>query len=62
MVFNFIYLIDIFAEFYHEYFAKRNKVGQPIKYLPKDLLTYVLWGKNNNKESCCELEYWHEIR
>ena len=60
VVFNLIYLIDIFAEFYPEYFAKRNKVGQPIKYPPKDLLTYVLWGKNNNKESCRELEDWHE--
>lgn len=57
-VFNLIYLIDIFAEFYPEFFRKKSKRGKPIKYYPRELLTYVFWGLNNNKESYRELESW----
>ena len=36
-VFNLIYLIDIFAEFYPKHFDKKIKVGKRIKYHTKEL-------------------------
>ncbi len=58
-VFNLKYLIEIFKELYpKEFEVKRGKPGRPIKYLPEELLAIVFWGKENNKESCRELEKW----
>ena len=57
-VFHTLYLIDIFAEFYPEFFAKKIKSGKRIKYNTKELFPFILWGKNNDKESCRKLEKW----
>ena len=59
-VFNLMHLIDIFKEFYPREFLKKSKSKRHAKYHPKELLTFVLWGKNNNKESCRELSKWCE--
>ena len=60
-VFNLIYLIDLFKEFYpKEFHVKKAKKGRPIKYNPKELLTFILWAKNNKQESCRDLEKWCE--
>ena len=40
--------------------VKKIKRGKRIKYNKKELLTFVLWGKNNKKDSCRELEKWCE--
>ena len=60
-VYNIIYLVEIFYELYpEEFIVKRGKRGRPIEYSPKELLTLILWGKNNSKESCRNLEKWDE--
>ena len=60
-VFNLMYLIDIFKEFYPEEFVvKKSKKGRPIKYNPKELLTFIFWAKNNKRESYRDLEGWYE--
>ena len=57
-VYNLLLLLDIFEEFNPEFFKKNQKRGKPIKYKPREIFPYVLWGLNNNKESCRELEEW----
>ena len=60
-VFNLMHLVDIFEELYPEEFnAKKAKKGRPKKYNPKELLTYIFWAKNNNRESYRELEEWYD--
>ena len=60
-VFNLMYLIDIFEELYPEEFhVKKAKRGRPKKYGVKELLTFIFWAKNNNRESYRELEEWYE--
>ena len=60
-VFNLMYLIDLFEEFYPEEFhVKKSKKGRRIKYNSKELLTYIFWAKNNKKESYRELENWYK--
>ena len=59
-VYNLMYLIDIFEQFYPEEFhVKKAKIGRPVKYNPKELLTFILWAKNNNRESYRDLEDWY---
>lgn len=59
-VFNLMYLIDIFEELYPDEFnIKKAKKGRPRKYNPKELLTFIFWAKNNNRESYRELEEWY---
>ena len=60
-VFNLMYLIDLFEQFYpNEFHIKKAKKGRPIKYNPKELLTFLFWAKNNKRESCRDLEKWCE--
>ena len=60
-VFNLMYLIDLFEEFYPEEFhVKEAKRGRPIKYSPKNLLTFLFWAKDNNRESYRDLQNWYE--
>ena len=60
-VFNLMYLVDIFEELYPEEFkVKKAKKGRPRKYNPKELLTFIFWAKNNNRESYRELEEWYD--
>ena len=37
---------------------KRGKPGKRIKYNPKNVLAFILWGKNNNQDSSRDLEKW----
>ena len=58
-VFNLMYLVEIFAEFYPEEFVvKRRKKGRIPEYSVKELLTFILWAKLNNIESSRKLEEW----
>ena len=60
-VFNLMYLIDLFEQFNpEEFYVKKAKKGRPIKYNPKELLTFLLWAKNNKRESYRDLEKWCE--
>ena len=60
-VFNPMYLIDLFEQVYpNEFHVKKAKKGRPIKYNPKELLTFLFWAKNNKRESYRELEKWCE--
>ena len=60
-VYNIIYLVEIFFEFYPEEFkVKKRKKGRPVEYNPKELFKFILWGKNNNKESYRDLEKWED--
>ena len=60
-VFNLMYLIEIFKEFYPEEFeVKKAKKGRRKKYNIKELLTFIFWAKYNNRESYRDLENWYE--
>lgn len=60
-VFNLIYLVELFNEFYPEKFSiKRGNRGRPTIYSPKELLTFYFWGKNNEKHSYRQLEKWYD--
>ena len=60
-VFNLIYLVELFNEFYPEEFSiKRGNRGRPTIYSPKELLTFYFWGKNNEKHSYRQLEKWYD--
>lgn len=60
-VFNLMYLVDIFEQLYpNEFKVKKAKKGRPRKYNPKELLTFIFWAKNNNRESYRELEEWYD--
>lgn len=60
-VFNLMYLVDLFKEFYpEEFYVKKAKKGRPRKYNPKELLTFLFWAKNNKRDSYRELEEWCE--
>ena len=58
-VFNLTYLVELFEVFYPEEFkTKKGKPGKKVKYAPKNVLSFILWGKNNNRDSSRELENW----
>ena len=60
-VFKIRYLVEIFSQFYPEEFeVKKHEIGRPREYDLKDLLTFVFWGKENDKESCRDLEDWQD--
>ena len=60
-VFNLMYLIEIFKEFYLEEFeVKKAKKGRRKKYNIKELLIFIFWAKYNNRESYRNLENWYE--
>ena len=60
-VFNLMYLIEIFKEFYPEEFkVKKAKKGRRRKYNIKELLTFIFWAKHNKRESYRDLENWYE--
>ena len=59
-VFNLLYLVDIFEEFYPEEFDyKKIKSEQSTIENPKEIFSLILWGKSNNRESYRELEKWY---
>ena len=52
-IFNLVYLIAIFSEFYSDVFhVERKSRGRPLKFTTQELFTFVLWGKNNSNDSC----------
>ena len=56
-VFNLMYLIEIFKEFYPEEFeVKKAKKGRRKKYNIKELLKFIFFGKQNNREIYCDRE------
>ena len=56
-VFKIRYLVEIFSQFYPEEFeVKKHEIGRPREYNLKDLLTFVFWGKENDKKSCRDFE------
>ena len=59
-VFNLIYLIEIFHEFYPKEFTNKNKDEQQKVKNPKELLTLILWAKSNKRESCRDIVKWYD--
>ena len=60
-VFKIRYLVEIFSQFYPEEFeVKKHEIGRPREYDLKDFLTFVFWGKENDKESCRDLKDWQD--
>ena len=58
-VFNLIYLVELFFLFFDEESLRKNKNStKSSKYTLKELLTFVLWGRENNKLSSRELADW----
>lgn len=51
-VFNLMYLIDLFQEFYPNEFNNKRKQEQSKIKNPKEIFTLILWAKSNKRESC----------
>ena len=58
-VFNLIFLVELFFVFQPaEILKKINNINKHSKYTLKELMTFVLWGRENNKLSSRELADW----
>ena len=58
-VFNLIYLVDLFHEFYPKEFNNKEKDEQETVKNPKELLTLILWAKSNKRESSRDIVKWY---
>lgn len=59
-VYNLMYLVELFSEFYPEEFNNKRKDEQKTVKNPKEMLLLILWAKSNNRESCRDIVKWYD--
>ena len=59
-VFNLLYLIDLFEEFYPNEFNNKRKDKNSTVKTPKEIFSLILWAKSNKRESCRDIVKWYD--